>query len=56
MWGQEDMSSNLQTKFEMGKEKRREKCKGIALKYSPVSQLKDAINRNQKGTWMDIAL
>lgn len=47
------MSSNLQTnaEFEMGGKKRGRKTdKGVALKYTPMSQLKDSIIRNKKGT------
>lgn len=47
------MSSNLQTnaEFEMGEKKRgRKTATGVALKYTPMSQLKDSIIRNKKGT------
>lgn len=52
------MSSNLKinAEFEMGKKGGRKADKGVALKYTPMSQLKDSIIRNQKRMWMDIAL
>lgn len=46
------MRSNLQTNavFEMEKKGGRKADKGVALKYTPMSQLKDSISRNQKKT------